>query len=100
MKAHVFSVFVSAILVAGCNYDLRKPESKFAIHQADGNGVYLINMDTGGVDLVSPTGIKKLDRETPLLIAGQYYKTESGKFLKYLGNGTFEASDFAVRKVE
>jgi hypothetical protein len=47
---------------------------------------------------VTPDGTFSLSEGTLKLKQGQYFQLEDGKFLKYIGNGQFEKSDYAIRR--
>lgn len=60
--------------------------------------VYRLDAKTGAVQYVAPDGTFSLSEGTPKLKQGQYFQLEDGKFLKYIGNGQFEKSDYAIRR--
>lgn len=66
--------------------------------------LYRLNSSTGEIFVVTDTGLTELTSETTVLQIGQYYKMADGKteakFLKYLGDGKFEPSRFAIKEIK
>lgn len=65
--------------------------------------LYRLNGVTGEIALVTDSGLRPLSNDPTKLRIGEYYEmsdvTSGEKFLKYLGNGQFEKSLYAIRKV-
>lgn len=110
MKRRVISLtmlpsimFLSVLALSACEWEQRKA-SRYQMVTAAKGEVYRLDNETGKVHHISPKGMFQLHDETPVLKVGTYYEmgdvTDKGeeKFLKYLGNGQFEKSIWAVLK--
>jgi hypothetical protein len=86
------------VLLGGC--DQLPGMQRYQLLASPDGQVYRLDAKTGAVDYVTPDGMFSLSEATPKLKQGQYFQLEDGKFLKYIGNGQFEKSDYAVRRVK
>jgi hypothetical protein len=86
-----------AILLTGC--DQLPGGQRYQLLASPDGKVYRLDVKTGAVHYITPDGMFPLLSGTPKLTNGQYFQLEDGKFLKYIGNGQFEKSDYAVRKI-
>lgn len=84
-------------LIAGC--DQYATSHNYQLLATPDGKVYRLDEKTGVINYVSTDGIFTLSEGIPKLKQGQYFQLEDGKFLKYLGNGQFEKSEWAARKV-
>lgn len=96
-----FILIMSATLfVCGC--DKAFPTKRYELFNSSSGDVYKIDLKTGDVFHLSKTSEVLLSTATPLLVVGTYYEMEDAKngkkYLKYLGGGKFEESDYAVLK--
>jgi len=98
MRIALQSLALSVVLLTGCD-ELPQIKRYTLVTSADGK-VYRVDNKTGAVHYVSPDGMFLLSEGTPKLRQGQYFHLEDGKFLKYIGNGQFEKSDYAVQRVK
>jgi len=109
-------LFVVAPLLVGCDllpnssqgeHDAiaaSAPEaSAFRIKSTPDGRAFLLNESTGELHLITSDRLVALRAGSVKLAVGEYYEmpdaTGEKKFLKYLGNGQFEQSAFAVRRV-
>lgn len=89
------------IMLAGCEGEQEKASRYQIITTAKGE-VYRLDNQTGAVHYISPKSMFELHDSTPVLKVGTYYEMEDitdekkEKFLKYLGNGQFEKSKWAI----
>ena len=96
--------FLTAVLVllllSGCEWPI--PQSRYQLVSGTDGKVYRVDAKTGAVHYISPGSMVLLSDATPMLQPGEYYQMSDAKddtkFLKYLGNGQFEKSQFAIRK--
>ena len=76
----------------------------YLIHETQDGRVLRLNKNTGEMHLVEGTRLVSLSEKTATLQVGAYYEMGDAKseekFLKYLGNGKFERSKFAIVPVE
>ena len=98
-----FLVVVGVTLILGISgCDLSPAQSKrFLLTESERGEVYRLDTQTGEITLVTPDGLVRLNYKTPQLEIGRYYRLEDPPvgdphFLKYLGNGSFEESEYAV----
>jgi ribosomal protein S6 len=63
--------------------------------------LYRLNAATGEIARVTESGLRPLTDDLAKLRVGDYYEmsdvTSGEKYLKYLGNGQFEKSLYAIR---
>lgn len=104
---------VAALIVLGCDAQFDQLKPSYEMHNIDGQ-LYRLNIKTGEVAYITQEGLRTLSEETHQLKIGRYYRKEGaageyeedaikkGKrpFLKYLGNGKFQDSMFAVLHVD
>jgi len=89
------------IMLSGCEWEQEESSRYQVITTAKGE-VYRLDDQTGKVHHVSPEGMFLLHDNTPIITVGSYYKMEDvsaegePQFLKYLGEGKFEKSQFAI----
>ena len=88
------------IALPGCEWPL--PQSRYQLINSTDGKVYRLDAKTGMVHYISPGSMVLLSDATPMLQIGEYYQMSDAKddtkFLKHLGNGQFEKSQFAIRK--
>jgi len=73
-------------------------ENIYSIHESKDGRVFRLNHQSGDIYLIKQDGLLHLSESNIILQIGRYYRTEKGykKYLKYLGNGEFESSKYAV----
>lgn len=97
MRSSALIALFFALLLGGC--DQLPGERRYQLVTSPDGKVYRLDTKTGAVHYVTPDGTFSLSERTPKLKQGQYFQLEDGKFLKYIGNGQFEKSDYAIREV-
>ena len=99
-QAHVFIVVLAVALLSGCDWSLVQP--RYQLITATDGKIYRLDIKTGTVHYVTPSGMGLLTDHVPILRVGEYYQMadakDDTKFLKYLGNGGFEKGKWAIRK--
>lgn len=104
-RQHSLAVLFVLTLV-GCDQPFGGAEvdqPRYKLIEVQSGDVFRLDSETGAVTLVTIEGMKELTYETPLLEIGGYYKLEDSiagesGYLKYLGGGKFEESEFAILK--
>ncbi len=87
-----FLIVFSLLILTGC-YD-EKFSTKYQIAVSPSGIAYRLNVTTGEVRSIASEGLTKLpENKEVALIVGNYYKSEDGKTLKYLGKGQFQSDD-------
>ena len=90
-------------LLFGLSVSAQAEPNTFSIHEAKDGRIFRLNHDTGDIYLVTDSGLQNLTEGTIKLRVGEYYEMETmqgdSKFLKYLGNGKFEKSKYAIRQI-
>jgi len=93
-------LLVALASLAGCDRPSAQPRYQL-VTTTDGK-IYRLDIETGAVHFVSPDGMFALYDRIPMLRKDGYYEMEDAKddskFLKYLGEGQFEKSKWAIRK--
>lgn len=90
--------------LSGCDRWQAEPvgQSRYQLVVTTDGRVYRLDAKTGAVHFVSPEKMLALPEAFPKLTVGSYYEMADAatreKFLKYLGNGQFEKSAWAVRE--
>lgn len=83
---------ISSTVIAG--------DDPYQIYEAKDGRVFSLNKQTGDMRLVDGSHLISLSKKTIILKVGSYYEMEDGKkenkYLKYLGDGKFEKSKFAI----
>ncbi len=86
--------------LSGCDYV--STQQRHTLFNASSGDTYKIDHSSGKVFLLTNDREIQLRSSTPVLKVGFYYEMEDAengkKYLKYLGNGKFEASEYAVIK--
>jgi hypothetical protein len=76
----------------------------YQIYEAKDGKIFRLNQQTGELHLIEGGSLVSLSEKTVVLKVGGYYEMEDGnkeaKFLKYLGNGKFEKSKFALISIK
>ena len=89
-----------AVLLAGCDWSFA-PACYQLTTAADGK-IYRLDTKTGAVHYITPERMVSLSDEIQMLRIGEYYQMSDAKddtkFLKYLGSGQFEKSQWAIQK--
>ncbi|MDI6790130.1 MAG: hypothetical protein QME44_05525 [Thermodesulfobacteriota bacterium] len=79
-------ILFTLLILSGC-YQEESP-AKYQIAVSPSGVAYRLNVTTGEVWSIAPEGLTKLQENKEItLVVGNYYKTEDGKTLKYLGKG-------------
>jgi hypothetical protein len=91
-------VFLPALI--GCEWPATASHYQ-VVTTADGK-LYRLDNKSGDVHYITPESMTRLTESTQTLEVGQYYKMtdakDDTKYLKYLGNGQFEKSKWAILK--
>ncbi len=93
-------VFIAliGIILTGCDSSL--VQQRYQLQTTTDGKVYRLDTKSGDVCYITPKSIFTLGKGTQKLTVGQYLEKEDGKYLKYLGNGKFEPSKYAILNVE
>lgn len=98
--ARVLIATLVAVLLAGCDWTLAQP--RYQLTTAIDGKIYRLDTKTGAVHFITPERMVLLSDELPMLRIGEYYQMSDAKddtkFLKYLGSGQFEKSQYAILK--
>jgi len=93
-----------ATLLIFLSFTVNADSDTFQIIESKDGRVIRLNKNTGDMHLVDGKGLIALTENTIVLKKGHYYEMGDGKkdakYLKYLGNGKFEKSKFAIRQVK
>ena len=80
----------------------RNTQPQYQLISATDGKVYRLDSQTGAVHYITPERMVSLSNGLPVLRVGEYYQMSDAKddtkYLKYLGNGQFEKSQWAVQK--
>jgi len=113
--ARLLTLLVAVFLACGCDKvqsvigkqpaeaDAREPlQPTYQLVTTKDGKLYRLNDLTGEIFLVTDTGLKKLETDLGTLHVGEYYRMADAKggekFLKYLGDGRFEKSAWAIKR--
>jgi hypothetical protein len=102
MKCAKLAVTVVALVtLSGCEWPEIRP--RYELITATDGKIYRLDNKSGAVHYVTSESLVHLSEEKPTLRVGEYYRMSDAKddtkFLKYVGNGQFEKSQWAVRKL-
>jgi hypothetical protein len=96
--------YLIPLIVIFLSSNVFSEDALYQIHEAKDGRVLRLNMQTGAVHLITNKGLDELSENSPDLKVGKYYEMEDGlkeeKYLKYLGNGKFEKSKFAILSIK
>ena len=99
-RARILTAVLVLLALSGCEWP--SAPSRFQLITATDGKIYRLDAKTGAVHYISPNSMVPLSDETPMLRIGEYYQMSDAKddtkFLKYLGNGQFEKSQWAIQK--
>ncbi len=95
---------ILSLLILSASLNAYAEDNVYQIHEAKDGRILRLNLQTGEMHLVSNEDLVSLSEKSPILKIGSYYKMEDGKkeakYLKYLGNGRFEKSKFAILSIK
>ena len=99
-NARILSVLLAVAVLSGCDWSVVQP--RYQLITATDGKIFRLDIKTGAVHYVTSDGMFPLTDQTPKLRIGEYYEMVDAKgdmkFLKYLGNGQFEMSKFAIHR--
>ncbi|MCG7868776.1 MAG: hypothetical protein JAY74_20695 [Candidatus Thiodiazotropha taylori] len=97
------NILIVLPFIFGLTSSAHAEQNIYSIKEAKDGRVFRLNQNTGEIYLITNSGLQQLTEGTIELRVGEYYEMElkmgDYKFLKYLGNGKFEKSKFALRRV-
>jgi len=98
--ARILIAALVAALLSGCDWPLAPP--RYQLTTTTDGKIYRLDTKTGAVHYITPDRMISLSDEIPMLRIGEHYQMSDAKddtkFLKYIGSGQFEKSQWAVQK--
>ena len=104
-RAQMLTAIFVLVAISGCEWPLglsRNTQPQYQLISATDGKVFRLDLQTGAVHYITPERMVSLSNGLPVLRVGEYYQMSDAKddtkYLKYLGNGQFEKSQWAVQK--
>ena len=98
--AQMLIAILLLLVLSGCDWPLA--QSRYQLNTATDGKIFRLDAKTGAVHYIMSDRMVPLSEELPMLRIGEYYQMSDAKddtkFLKYLGNGQFEKSQWAIHK--
>jgi hypothetical protein len=96
--------FLCLVVVALSSCNQSPKAAQFQLTPGPDGKVFRLNSETGETYLVTDSGLVELSDAAPVLRVGEYYEmadaSTNEKFLKYLGQGKFEQSAWAIKQLD
>jgi hypothetical protein len=93
-----------SLFILSISLNAYSKDNVYQIYEAKDGRVLRLNLQTGDVHLVAKEGLVSLSDKSQILKVGSYYEMDDGpkeaKYLKYLGGGKFEKSQFAILSIK